>query len=1406
MRNNFTSYYLPQFIALPKLHIKIILVLIIISLLGCSDKTDEEIIKQNELSHFKSNDTWKRFTKEYGKAWKISWNQYTHAPRRISGHYIPIKEKVTEQTIDTVARNFVRQQHQLLNIDPEALVLSKVDWDASPQKTHKDQGSAYVYFVQRYKKLPVVGGSVRLVFKGQKLISMGSDFHPGINIKTDPNISEETASSLANQIIPSEKQLKPETIELVVLPYIKKRKLEYLLSWQVTLPQIRLPRKYVVENITGVSERHQRGEKTKLQQQQESLDVIVPVQWRLYIDAENGTILKQENLIYSENLDGTVTGMMRPFNPSDTPVEVPISNITINVNQSGTPTSTQTNETGGYLFDNLTAGSLDITAHLKGPDVYVYNDETLDPDATHTVNITAPGTHNWNWQNNDPSTEGVETNAYYHVKTIREWFRRGVPFDVTPDPSYSAPENNVEVVVRGGEGCNAYAGGGHIHFLSGIISACPDFALCSGVAYHEYGHLIFDKIYNDAGISLLSYDHGAAMHEGFADYFSSAQTNQSVHAGLCSSRDLEPDLAYPADYYAPSYHSNGMIIGGAVWDVRTALGNPYVDSLAFRALKHVPTSFSEYLAAFLEEDDDPLYSPDPAANNSMSDGSPNIDTICNIFFDQHGIYHDYCANHTQNPIAIILSPSPVDDLQNIYDSSVPTIDIIGSVQGSSGAGLQNFVIEYANEKDLTTWQNNNITLTAGGTSPVASSSMAQWVISGLEDGYYLVRLTVTDIANNTAHAYFGMYIENSIKTGWPQQTSKYFISSPAIADLDPDYQGLEIIARERYGNIYAWHADGSPVSGWPRHVDYPPSSPTVADLDGDGTLEVIAASEEQVFVFNNDGSDVPGWPQACATTIPNRDVSPAAADLDGDGTREIVLATKEGNVCAWHADGTAVSGWPISVDAGVTKQVALADVDNNGTTEVILGTIDGNSYIIDHTGNTLTGWPQSTYPHAPSFVAGPVITDLDADDDAEIITTDGYSVYAWHHDGTTVTGWPQESTKGFLMVADLDQDGSPEIFLQDWDVFHAFNANGTALTGFPTNFSCPFSCGSGYKFMAAGDMNGDNDVEAILPFYFWRLGNSWAEFDSLGGHTVHKIFAANQDSSVLSGWPKYIASKHAPSSPVLADIDLDGHIELIAGAGYGMYVWDIAGSGDHLSLEWSQNRFDPARTAAYKKKPADLVILSHSLNPSNPKAGDMFTMSVVVSNQGTGPANSSTLAFRVGGGVPQTYPVPALAPGQTHAIQRQIQLSTAQYYFNIVTADVNSDVTESDETNNVQTYRYQVLPPSGNPADLKIDSHTLTPTNPTTQDQITFTVVVSNGGIGLAMPSILAFKVGGETYPQTYPVPALAPGQTHTIQRQIQLSVAQNYINTVTVDTMNTNAELDESNNTQRFHYTITPP
>ncbi len=105
--------------------------------------------------------------------------------------------------------------------------------------------------------------------------------------------------------------------------------------------------------------------------------------------------------------------------------------------------------------------------------------------------------------------------------------------------------------------------------------------------------------------------------------------------------------------------------------------------------------------------------------------------------------------------------------------------------------------------------------------------------------------------------------------------------------------------------------------------------------------------------------------------------------------------------------------------------------------------------------------------------------------------------------------------------------------------------------------------------------------------------------------------------------------------------------------------------------------------------------------------------------------------------------------------------------------------------------------------DLKVDDLSHTPACPSMKDQITFTAKVINAGNKLAGPSVLSFKVGGESNPSLFPVPALEPGNTHTVQRQVVLNVAQNYQNTVIADVNNAVAESNENNNKRIDLYSI---
>ena len=124
---------------------------------------------------------------------------------------------------------------------------------------------------------------------------------------------------------------------------------------------------------------------------------------------------------------------------------------------------------------------------------------------------------------------------------------------------------------------------------------------------------------------------------------------------------------------------------------------------------------------------------------------------------------------------------------------------------------------------------------------------------------------------------------------------------------------------------------------------------------------------------------------------------------------------------------------------------------------------------------------------------------------------------------------------------------------------------------------------------------------------------------------------------------------------------------------------------------WGFGRVDAYEAVASVATPLpDLIVESLTHSPANPTTADTITFTAVVKNVGTAAAGASTLEFRVGGEFPYpTYPVPALTPGASHTVQRQ-EVLPAQSYLNTATADINDEVTESDETNNQKTDSYTV--------------------------------------------------------------------------------------------------------------------
>src|SRR5262249_27684803 len=122
-------------------------------------------------------------------------------------------------------------------------------------------------------------------------------------------------------------------------------------------------------------------------------------------------------------------------------------------------------------------------------------------------------------------------------------------------------------------------------------------------------------------------------------------------------------------------------------------------------------------------------------------------------------------------------------------------------------------------------------------------------------------------------------------------------SSPAIGNIDGD-PDLEIVMTDVAGNLYAWKPDGTNVPGFPKNYGIAfYNSPVLGDVDGDGAVDIVAihqSGSNNLHVLRGDGTELPGFPVNVTLKSPSGlSPSPALADLDGDGKLEIVIGSNE---------------------------------------------------------------------------------------------------------------------------------------------------------------------------------------------------------------------------------------------------------------------------------------------------------------------------------------------------------------------------------------------------------------------------------------------------------------------------------------------------------------------------------
>ncbi len=178
--------------------------------------------------------------------------------------------------------------------------------------------------------------------------------------------------------------------------------------------------------------------------------------------------------------------------------------------------------------------------------------------------------------------------------------------------------------------------------------------------------------------------------------------------------------------------------------------------------------------------------------------------------------------------------------------------------------------------------------------------------------------------------------------GFPRALGGQITASPALADLDGDGR-FDIIVAAETDSVYAVSGEGAAdLPGWPQPATVftafgRTSSPVVGDLDADGALEVIFAASDGVFrAWDAGGQAVDGLSgrRFSDTMGDATQAVPAVADLDGDGALDVVVGDENGRLTAVDATGGLLDGFPIMTDAEVRGGVMVWDVDEDGALEL----------------------------------------------------------------------------------------------------------------------------------------------------------------------------------------------------------------------------------------------------------------------------------------------------------------------------------------------------------------------------------------------------------------------------------------------------------------------------------------
>ena len=357
---------------------------------------------------------------------------------------------------------------------------------------------------------------------------------------------------------------------------------------------------------------------------------------------------------------------------------------------------------------------------------------------------------------------------------------------------------------------------------------------------------------------------------------------------------------------------------------------------------------------------------------------------------------------------------------------------------------------YASSSDDTIGWRRNVTIHRSAVFPSAT------VISSLADGARMVLTADLDgdgdpdalSASSTADTiawYANADGAGSFTAPMSLSTTADGARSVATGDLDGDGD-LDVLSASFDDDTVAWYentvGDGSiwTATAITTTADGAMTAQP-ADLDGDGDLDVVAASrnDDTVAWYKNTGSGVFAGPLVIST-VADGARSVVAADLDDDGDLDVVAASSEDDTIAWYEnDGAGAFSGPLGISTvvGVTPQsVSAADLDRDGDLDVLSAARVGERFAWhENSDGQGLAWLTHEIPVLGSEPRSIHAVDMDGDGDVDLVTTsfsdhrvswienqDGEGSLWIQHTLTTAAAGAE-----WAHAADVDQDGDADV-------------------------------------------------------------------------------------------------------------------------------------------------------------------------------------------------------------------------------------------------------------------------------------------------------------------------------------------------------------------------------------------